>query len=190
MKTLGEIYQIVEESGHETAFNKGEVEGLLKTLFSIDKPKILVEIGVEFGRSTSVFAEFQKGSAIKTSFFAVDNFSYPNLGADRFHVKAQMEKHNWKYVLIERDSQEYAEIFDLPIDLIHIDGDHSYEGVKKDCQSWLPKVRPGGYACFDDYGHPGLDGVKQAVDEYVGKTGEWDFIKLWGNKLAVFRKHE
>lgn len=36
-------------------------------------------------------------------------------------------------------------------DLIYIDGDHSYEGVKRDVEVAITRVRPGGYLVFNDF---------------------------------------
>jgi|GEM_PF-2667164 len=37
--------------------------------------------------------------------------------------------------------------------LIFIDGDHSYEGVKRDIANWYPHLKPEGYMCFHDAVH-------------------------------------
>jgi len=52
-----------------------------------------------------------------------------------------------------------------PIDLLFIDGDHVYEAVKQDYQSWKPYVRPGGLLVFHDYDdrHPGVQSVVNEV---------------------------
>lgn len=59
----------------------------------------------------------------------------------------------------------------LPLDdirLLFVDGLHTYEGVKKDIESWLPRVASGGVVVFDDYfGTKPTWGVRQAVDELV-----------------------
>lgn len=60
-----------------------------------------------------------------------------------------------------------APYFNLEIDFLYIDGDHSYEGVKKDIKMWFPKVKSGGLIGGDDYGG-GFVRVKQAVDEFFG----------------------
>jgi len=60
-------------------------------------------------------------------------------------------------------------ISDSSLDYVFIDGDHSYEGVKRDIGLWIGKVKSGGWMGFHDYGmivNPRLTGVKQAVDEY------------------------
>jgi hypothetical protein len=37
------------------------------------------------------------------------------------------------------------------IDLLLVDGDHSYPGVSRDIAAWLPHVKPGGIFWFHDY---------------------------------------
>lgn len=55
------------------------------------------------------------------------------------------------------------------LDLVYIDGDHSYDGVKNDIVSWLPKVRIGGILCGHDYDPTGDDeGLIRAVHEVLG----------------------
>lgn len=54
-------------------------------------------------------------------------------------------------------------------DFVFIDGDHSYNGVKKDLQAYYPLVRPGGLFSGHDYGHRRFIGVKRAVDEFHSK---------------------
>lgn len=52
---------------------------------------------------------------------------------------------------------------DRTIEMIFIDGDHSYSAVMADITAWERTIKPGGLICGHDYGvHPG---VKQAVDE-------------------------
>ena len=62
---------------------------------------------------------------------------------------------------------------DKKFNVIYIDGDHSYEGVKRDLNIALKKIKPGGYICGHDYemnmtkAHHVYDfGVKRAVDEF------------------------
>lgn len=68
------------------------------------------------------------------------------------------------------------------------DGDHRYEGVLADCENFIPKVRKEGIVCFDDYGHPNLDGVKKAIGDYIEKTDSLLYKETFGNKLGVFIK--
>lgn len=61
-------------------------------------------------------------------------------------------------------SQDIAEFFHLPIDLLYIDGCHKYESVIRDIDLWSPKVKKGGIIAGDDYGGHFV-GVTQAVKE-------------------------
>lgn len=46
-----------------------------------------------------------------------------------------------------------------PVDFVFIDGDHSYEGVKRDFELWSALVRPGGIIAFHDMKPDAPDGV-------------------------------
>ncbi len=61
------------------------------------------------------------------------------------------------------------------LDLVFLDGDHSYDHVRADIQAWLPHLRGGGIIAGHDYGivlkgttTPRFPGVKRAVDELGG----------------------
>lgn len=189
MKTLDEIYQIVEQSSHETAFNKGEVAALYKYLHLIPVGNVL-EIGIEYGRSTSVIAEIQKERGYK--FYAVDPFNVQDNGAEaKAHVLSQIKKYKWNINLLEMTSEKAkAKLIGKKFNLIHIDGDHSYEAVRLDCDLWLSNIEKGGFVCFDDYGHNSLPGVFQAVTEYMSEHGGFKYIGRFGEKLGVFKKYE
>jgi len=76
--------------------------------------------------------------------------------------------------LIKSDSSKYlSTVEDKYYDIIYIDGDHSYEGVKKDLVNSFNKVKSGGYLMGHDYemnvekGRTLYNfGVKKAVDEF------------------------
>jgi predicted O-methyltransferase YrrM len=64
------------------------------------------------------------------------------------------------------------------IEVLFIDGDHSYEGARADFDRWSAFVRPGGHVLFHDavdsdgYGNT-YPGVTRAVAE-VERTGGWE----------------
>ena len=72
---------------------------------------------------------------------------------------------NGRLAQICNDSAEEGRSWTLPVDLVFIDGDHTYDHVKADLQSWMPHIRDGGILCGHDYGWDKWDGVKQAFDE-------------------------
>lgn len=76
------------------------------------------------------------------------------------------------------------------LDLVYIDADHGYEGVKNDIISWLPKVRIGGIICGHDY-DPTTDSVDlaRAVREVLGDievildTGGGENNHIWWKRV-------
>ena len=52
--------------------------------------------------------------------------------------------------LAETQSEVRAILAGTPLDFLFIDGDHSYEGVRRDFLDYGPMVRPGGLVAFHD----------------------------------------
>lgn len=62
------------------------------------------------------------------------------------------------------------QVSDNSLDLVFIDGDHSYEGVIADIDAWLPKIRKGGFISGHDFDNTVkygdlFKGVDKAVEE-------------------------
>lgn len=83
-------------------------------------------------------------------------------------------------------------MMDKSADMVFLDADHSYEGVKEDIHEWMPKVKPGGWLGGHDYGEPppGLNvgmkfGVTVAVEEMIAPwyVIETDLNMTWFVKL-------
>lgn len=54
---------------------------------------------------------------------------------------------------------------DNSLDLLYLDANHSYEGVKKDLEAWFSKVKTGGVIAGHDYINEAY-GVHQAVNDF------------------------
>src|ERR1700727_3162159 len=68
-----------------------------------------------------------------------------------------------------------------PVDLVFIDGDHSYEGCREDWEQWRGHVSPGGFAAFHDAragkpGGHGAPGPTRVVDEAFRSADEIDAL--------------
>lgn len=104
---------------------------------------------------------------------------------DRLHefVKARFAGN--PQVLIHRVFSKDMELPRGSLDLVYIDGDHSYEGVRRDLSLAKEWVRNGGYICGHDYSmnyektnnHYEF-GVRKAVDEFCREHGcrIWSFL--------------
>jgi len=75
--------------------------------------------------------------------------------------------------VIELKSDEARPLLGTPtlyprlFDYVWIDGDHSYEQVKRDIVNYGPFVREGGMIGGHDYGSETYQGVKKAVDDLI-----------------------
>lgn len=92
--------------------------------------------------------------------------------------------------LIEKDSLAAASEFDGQVDMVFIDADHEYAGVKADIEAWSKKVKPGGIISGHDYA-ANFQGVIQAVKEAfpVGLAingSVWSVKKPPINRLAPY----
>ncbi len=80
-------------------------------------------------------------------------------------VDYKLNKFDERAKLIRKKSDEAALLFpNHSVDLIYIDGDHTYDGVMKDLNAWWDKVNhQAGVICGDDFS---WSGVKKACDDF------------------------
>jgi len=95
--------------------------------------------------------------------------------------------------LIVADSRT-AEPPPRPCELVLVDGDHSYEGVRADWDRWHALVAPGGHVLFHDavdYGGFGTfcPGVVQLVAEIERAGGEFERLRGAGS-IAHFARRQ
>lgn len=98
--------------------------------------------------------------------------------------------HKDDFALIKRYSTEPEALIDaqqFKINLLIIDGDHSYEGVKFDYENYLPLVSAGGYILFDDYNTKEWPGVQTFVDEKFKNDPRCDYLGAY-SRTAIGRK--
>lgn len=74
---------------------------------------------------------------------------------------------------------------DLPLDMVFIDGDHSYAGVMQDLVTWVPKVKAGGLVLCHDADCGSFPGVRGAIDDYCGTHGLKHELRHRSNGLEV-----
>lgn len=179
----------VERCSHETAFNKEEARALYDLCKTLSPEDTVVEIGVEFGRSTTIIGSLAKTEGFK--FYAIDAWVGEYSPQAKAHVENLLIGEWGLPILLLSMSSFEASGFVEPrkgyLSLVHIDGDHSYGSVLEDCHTWLPRIRTGGHACFDDYGHDSLPEVYAAVTDYMKDKPWWEFVGRYGEKLGVFR---
>ena len=70
-------------------------------------------------------------------------------------------------------SHDHVAAIHEPIDLLFLDGDHSYEAIRRDFVEWSPKVKVGGYLAMHDVVHPVHEGPRQVVNELIKDAPQW-----------------
>ncbi|ODS30006.1 MAG: translation elongation factor P [Candidatus Scalindua rubra] len=86
--------------------------------------------------------------------------------------------------LINLSSEQLSPNWNQKISLLWIDGDHSYEGVKRDFDCWLPHLTLGTFIAFDDSKDPKL-GPYRLIEELL-ETGKFDKVREVG-KISVLK---
>lgn len=136
----------------------------------------ILETGTGYGESAAFFASEKFGWRIYT----VDGFGIYGDGRiydqwDREKVEKINKALPYNVIQILGNSQKIP--WELPIDLLFIDADHSYEGCKADFDNYAPYVEQFGFICFDDYNQPNnpANEVKKVVAEVL-ETGKYRVI--------------
>lgn len=135
----------------------GELAGLLALLVD-HEPQVVVEIGSDHGGTLWAWQQLPSVRRV----LAVD------LPLGGFHSGRSLDTHGVEVVYGDSHKDEtLAELADLladdRVDLLFIDGDHTFEGVRSDFVMYSPLVRPGGLVGFHDIlTHPNMPYV--AVD--------------------------
>jgi predicted O-methyltransferase YrrM len=114
----------------------------------------IVEIGVWHGVTTCVLRKAMAGNGV---LWAVDPFPAGRLGFSLQQPIARAEvrrirngRVRWIRTTGERAAEIYRDEGGPAIDLIFIDGDHSFDGLARDWRAWSPLVAPGGVVCLHD----------------------------------------
>jgi hypothetical protein len=120
------------------------------------RPRLIVELGVHGGFSYSVFCQAVQRLHLTARCFAIDTWrGDEHAGYYGDEVYAALSSHNRRYDafsrLIRSDfSDACGEFPDGSIDLLHIDGCHGYAAVRRDFDTWLPKLSKRGVILFHD----------------------------------------
>jgi predicted O-methyltransferase YrrM len=166
---------------------KDEFLDFIKIVKNIN-PKIVLEIGTARGGTLFLFA---KNFSEDASIITVDQPGWPLSGGYPFWEMWLLEtfkKRNQNIYIIRSDSQKIETVKKIDsilqgekLDLLFIDGDHSYEGVRKDFELYSTLVKNGGIIAFhdclldrDEYGN---GGVKKFWDEIKKNYSFKEIIK-------------
>jgi hypothetical protein len=122
-------------------------------LVEVLKPEIVVDLGVDYGFSTFCFAYHNIGKVFGIDWFQGDEQAgFRNTLADVVGMYDQLKiAHGISNVeFIQSDFTEASKTWEYNIDILHIDGLHTYEAIKNDFESWIEYLTPDGVVLFHD----------------------------------------
>ncbi|HRU04989.1 MAG TPA: CmcI family methyltransferase [Candidatus Brocadiia bacterium] len=147
-------------------------------LIEAEQPRVVVEIGSLRGGWLYTVAPAVPRPA---TLIGID----PTPNAGRQKVGAELAREGYAVQWIQADSHKTETLAKLkallcgaPVDVLHIDGDHSLAGVAADWDMYAPLVRPGGLVLLHDAANP-TEPVPAAVAELKKRTGvaEWRHVE-------------
>ena len=155
------------------------------------RPSSFVELGTHTGVSYSAFCQTVQRYGLPTACFAVDNWEGdPQAGFYGDDIYQELDTyHSSRYAtfsrLVRANFDDALQYFgDGSIDLLHIDGYHTYDAVKHDFEVWLPKMSERGVVLFHDINvRQPTFGAWQVWDELTQRYPGFGF--LHSNGLGV-----
>ncbi len=146
------------------------------------RPKILVELGTHNGLSFYTFCQSMVEHDVDGVCYAVDCWEGDDhtgaYGEDTFEQVNEHTREHYRGVayLLRMYFEEAARQFDADsVDILHIDGLHTYEAVRDDFETWYPKVRPGGLVLFHD------------VEARIKDFGAWKYWSELETRYNTFK---
>lgn len=179
--TFEDVMQLTSTTGVDILLNDIECRAYYDVCMSLPDGSNVLEIGLFFGRSTSIVCQIGKHKDFH--YTGVDPFAET---ADQFPAwLALMDSIGFPYTHLRCTSVEA----DLqgPFAMALIDGDHTTPAVTTDCLKVMPLIAPGGCICLHDYNRDSLPGVRWGADATLGKSAEWRLESVSGT-LAVWRR--
>lgn len=133
------------------------LNGLAALLLGLPRLGLVIEVGSYAGVTAELFCHFCE------QVICVDHWNGCQRAKREFDARFG---DNPKVSYLRMPSGHAACLLSDGIaDLVYIDADHDEQEVMADLQGWRPKVRPGGWLAGHDY----YDGVKRAVERFLGK---------------------
>jgi hypothetical protein len=152
------------------------------------RPTTLVELGTHTGVSYFAFCEAVAKTGMKTRCFAVDTWKgdkhsgfYPEDIFERFREVHDGNFKNFSKILRTTFDEAAGQFDSGTIDIIHIDGLHTYDAVRHDFETWLPKLSERAIALFHDTNERREDfGVWRFWSELRQRYPSFEFLHSHG----------
>jgi predicted O-methyltransferase YrrM len=177
---------------------RSEIRGFLNLIAEI-RPRTILEVGTSYGGSLFLFARVATPDALIVSIDLPDGEFGGGYPAWRSVLYRSFAAAGQRIRLLRADSHEpqtleaaRAALGGRQVDMLFIDGDHTYEGVKQDFEMYRSLLRSGGVVAFHDIVPPSPNGptprsdndlqggeVSQFWDELRSTHEVFEFVEDW-----------
>ena len=161
------------------------------------RPKLLVELGAHAGISYSAFCNAVLQSKLSTRCFAVDTWQGDRMagyyGEDVYERFSRFHEARFgAFSTLIRSTFDTAlpHFSDGSIDLLHLDGLHTYDAVRHDFETWQPKLSDRAIVLFHDTNERAADfGVWRYWNELAEKHPSFNFPHCHGLGVLCYGKN-
>jgi len=193
VKPLGDAAYKLRDAYHYLV--DGEVEFLQELASSLSADPVVVNIGAGVGTSCLTFLEARWDINVVTVDNQAEEPPVDSGSSLRKEEAAVREAGMWcqRYDQVHGDSKEIGKTWPDPVDMVFVDGDHSYGGCRGDIEAWAPHVRTGGVIAIHDYDalHRGDNTwyapIVRAVDDTLSANPLWQEIGRATTTIAFRR---
>lgn len=166
-----------------TEIDEREILAILSS--EVEVGGLIVEIGCLYGGTTGVLALANPEARVQT----IDTFEWhppEDVETSPALLYKNMEKIGASNVeVIEGDSRVIWKQWTEPIDLLFVDGGHSYEWVFSDLSHFAPHTQ---VIALHDYDNPFWKTIREAVEDFLDKHPLWYLDKVVGTVAVLRRK--
>lgn len=152
------------------------------------KPETIVDLGVDYGFSTFCLGYPQIGNVYGIDWFQGDDHAghrdtLAEVNALYDDVRKNYGVSNIEF--IKSDFAEAAKSWSKQIDLLHIDGFHSYEAVKSDYDSWIGFCKQDAIILFHD-----VESFPETVGVFFEQLEGFKIIHKGSAGLGIFTRSQ
>ena len=148
------------------------------------KPSTIVDLGVDYGFSTFCLAYPQIGTVYGIDWFQGDEHTGFR---DTFHLVTELLEETGlaNANLIKGDFNEIVKVWSKQIDILHIDGLHTYEAVSNDYKKWSKFCTEDSIILFHD-----VESFPHSVGKFFSELEGFKIIKPDSAGLGIITQSE